>query len=140
MGRRIASHTSTHAFLVDERGGEVVGFAYANPHRERAGYRWAADVSVYVDSKHRGQGVGRELYEALIGLIERQGVRRLLAGIALPNDASVRLHESLGFEPVGVYRRIGWKLGAWHDVGWWQLDLGEVDAAPPELLGPQRLA
>ncbi len=139
MGRRIAEHNSTHAFLVDERDGEVVGYAYADPHRERAAYRWSAEVSVYIEAGHRGQGVARGLYEALIELLRRQGIRRVLAGISLPNDTSVRLHESLGFEPVGVYRRIGWKLGRWHDVGWWQLDLGEGEGEPQEPGGPQRL-
>jgi L-amino acid N-acyltransferase YncA len=139
MGRRIARYASTHAFLVDERHGQVVGYAYAEPHRERPAYRWAVDVSVYIDSEHRGQGVGRGLYAALFGLLRRQGIRTAVAGIALPNDASLSLHTSQGFEPVGVYRRIGWKLGRWHDVSWWQLDLGEGDGEPAEPLGPQRL-
>ena len=139
MGLRIREHAATHGFLVDERNGRVAGYAYAEPHRERPAYRWSVDVSVYVDESHRGQGVGRGLYEALFGLLRRQGIRTAVAGIALPNDASIRLHESLGFEPVGVYRRIGWKLGTWHDVSWWQLDLGEGDAEPAEPLGPQQL-
>ncbi len=140
MARRIASHSSTHAFLVCERGGVVVGYAYANPHRERAAYRWSAEVSAYVDAANARQGIGRELYDALIELLRRQGIRVVLAGITLPNEASVALHESLGFEAVGVYRRIGWKLGRWHDVGWWQLDLGaEDDGEPAEPRGPQRL-
>ncbi len=139
MGLRIREHAASHGFLVDERDGRVVGFAYAEPHRERPAYRWSADVSIYTDEAHRGEGVGRGLYEALFGLLRRQGIRMVVAGIAFPNDASVRLHESLGFEPVGIYRRIGWKLGTWHDVGWWQLDLGEGDEEPAEPLGPQRL-
>lgn len=139
---RIAKHSATHAFLVSEREGEVVGFAYANPNRERAAYRWSAEVSVYVDAAHAREGVGRELYLALFGLLRRQGIRTVVAGITLPNDASVGLHESLDFGPVGVYRRIGWKLGRWHDVGWWQLDLGEgsgSDDPPQPPAGPQRL-
>jgi phosphinothricin acetyltransferase len=125
---------------VYERDGEVAAYAYATPHRERAGYRWAADVSVYVDAAHAREGIGRELYEAVIGLLRRQGIRNVLAGIALPNEASVRLHGSFGFVQVGVYRSIGWKLGRWHDVSWWQLDLGPDDGSePPEPLGPQRL-
>ena len=140
MASRIRAYASSHAFLVADDGGEVVGYAYANPHRERAAYRWSVEASAYVDAGHLRQGIGRELYEALIELLQRQGIRAVVAGITLPNEASVRLHESLGFEPVGVYRRIGWKLGRWHDVGWWQLDLGADDEAePPDPRGPQRL-
>ena len=80
-------------------------------------------VAVYVDARHQGAGVGRELYGELLGLLSGQGLRWACAGIALPNDASVGLHEAFGFEPVGVYREIGFKAGAWHDVGWWQLDV-----------------
>jgi phosphinothricin acetyltransferase len=133
LAARIAA---AHAWLVCERDGEVVGFAYGSRHRERAAYRWAADVSVYIDPAHQGQGVGRALYEALFERLRAQRLRIACAGITLPNPASVRLHESLGFEPVGVYRAIGWKAGAWHDVGWWQLRLLPQDdhagTPPPE--------
>jgi phosphinothricin acetyltransferase len=89
---------------------------------------------VYVGDGHRGQGVGGALYRALLALLARQGVRRVYAGIGLPNDASIALHESVGFQPVGIYRRIGWKHGAWWDVGWWQLELPGDD--PPAEVGP----
>jgi L-amino acid N-acyltransferase YncA len=122
MARRIERLSATHAWLVFERDGAVAGYAYACPHRERAAYRWAADVSVYVDPAHRRTGVGRALYLELLGILREQGKRVATAGITLPNDASVALHESLGFELVGVFRGIGWKGGSWRDVGWWQLD------------------
>jgi L-amino acid N-acyltransferase YncA len=111
------------------------------PHRERAAYRWAADVSAHVDVGRRREGIGRALYAALLGLLERQRLRAACAGIALPNPASVALHESLGFVPVGVFPGIGYKAGAWRDVGWWQrrLGAGEDRAAPDEPLPPQRL-
>jgi len=140
MAARIARCAATHAWLVCERDGAVVGFAYAGPHRERAAYRWATDVSVYLDGAHRGRGVGRALYEDLFERLRAQRFRIACAGITLPNDASVGLHEALGFELVGVYRGIGWKAGAWRDVGWWQLRLlpDEPDATgpPPEPLPP----
>jgi L-amino acid N-acyltransferase YncA len=140
VAARIARTATTHPWLVHERQGTVVGFAYASPHRERAAYRWAADVSVYVDAHHQGRGVGRALYEALFALLREQRIRIACAGITLPNDASVGLHESLGFERVGIYRAIGWKAGAWRDVGWWQLRLlpAEDDHAPPEPRPPAR--
>jgi L-amino acid N-acyltransferase YncA len=139
LAARIARIAATHPWLVCERDGAVVGFAYGARHRERAAYRWAADVSVYVDPAHHGQGVGRALYEELFERLRTQRLRIACAGITLPNAASVGLHEALGFELVGIYRGIGWKAGAWRDVGWWQLRLltdGGDDAPPPEPLPP----
>jgi phosphinothricin acetyltransferase len=140
LSERIARVSERHPWLVAERAGSVAGFAYATSHRERPAYRWAAETSVYVHRDHQAQGVGRELYEALLGLLRRQGLHVALAGITLPNPASVRLHESLGFERVGVYSQIGFKAGAWRDVGWWQLLLSpQSDDVPAEPLGPQAL-
>jgi L-amino acid N-acyltransferase YncA len=138
IGRRIRRLAATHPWLVAERDGEVVGFACASPHRERAAYRWAADVAVYVDPAHHRRGIGRQLYEALLPLLRQQRLYIACAGITLPNDASVRLHEALGFEPVGIYKGIGFKAGAWRDVGWWQLRLDPPDGPPAEPLGPAR--
>jgi len=139
MADRIARTSTTHPWLVAERGGELLGYAYACRHRERPAYRWSTDVSVYVDEGQWRQGVGRRLYEALFEHLRRQGFRTACAGITLPNVASVALHERLGFAPVGVYRRIGWKAGAWRDVGWWQLELSTEDREPPaEPRGPGR--
>lgn len=140
LATRIERVSTTHPWLVSERDGRVVGFAYAAPHRARPAYRWTAETSVYVDPAHHGLGVGRELYEALLGLLRRQGLHVACAGITLPNDASIGLHEALGFERIGVYRRVGYKAGAWRDVGWWQLFLASADGGvPPEPLGPQTL-
>ena len=130
MAARISAASRTHAWLISERDGEPAGYAYASPHGSRAAYRWSADVAVYVGTRHRRSGVGRELYGALLGLLERQRIEIACAGITLPNEASVRLHESFGFEPIGVYPAIGFKRGAWHDVGWWQLSLQERVASP----------
>ena len=137
----IATTSARYPWLVLEDDGRVVGYAYASQHRERAGYRWAVDVAVYVDARCHGRGAGRRLYEALLELLRRQGLRVACAGIALPNDASIGLHRALGFEHVGTYRDIGWKAGAWRDVAWWQLRLadGDDDESPPEPLGPQPL-
>jgi len=126
VSARIAATQATYAWLVAESGGEVAGFAYSCPHRARAAYRWSADVSVYVGADCRRAGVGRALYTELLGRLRAQGFHVACAGITLPNEASVGLHESFGFEPVGVYREIGWKAGAWRDVGWWQLRLATM--------------
>jgi L-amino acid N-acyltransferase YncA len=140
FAERIAQITRTHPWLIAEDADEVVGYAYGARHRERASYRWAADVAVYVARRRHRRGAGRALCESLFELLAEQGYRVARAGITLPNEASVGLHESLGFEPVGVYRNIGWKLGAWRDVGWWQLDLpsaGDRDRhGPPREPGP----
>ena len=139
MAARIAETSRTHPWLVLDDGGTVVAYAYAGLHRSRAAYRWAADVAIYVEASQRRRGAGRRLYLALFELMRRQGLRVACAGITLPNPASVGLHEALGFEPVGVYRRIGWKAGAWRDVGWWELLLAGDDAPPTEPGPPARL-
>jgi phosphinothricin acetyltransferase len=127
MSRRIRD---AHCWLVADEAG-VVGYAYGSRHRERAAYRWAADVAIYLDPAQRRQGLGRALYVELIARLRDAGFWTLCAGIALPNAASEGLHQAMGFEPVGTYRRIGWKAGAWHDVRWWQLDLRPGDGSQP---------
>jgi phosphinothricin acetyltransferase len=137
MEGRIARALTSHPWLVAERDGELLGYAYACRHRGRPAYRWSTDVSVYVSERQRRQGIGRRLYEVLFERLTRQGFRTACAGITLPNAASVALHERLGFAPIGVYRRIGWKAGSWRDVGWWQLDLAIDGCEPPaEPLAP----
>ena len=132
MAGRITAARHRHAWLVLEDDGRVVGYAYGGPHKERAAYRWACEVSVYLESGREGRGGGRALYEALLARLAERGFRVALAGMTLPNEASVGLHRALGFEPVGTYRRIGWKHGAWHDVAWAQRWLGaDVEPPPP---------
>jgi L-amino acid N-acyltransferase YncA len=136
LAESIRQISVTHPWLVADADTGVAGFAYASPHRTRMAYRWAADVTVYVGEGNRRRGVGRALYGALLPLLVRQGLRAACAGITLPNPASVALHESSGFTPVGVYRRIGWKAGAWRDVGWWELELRAPDDGRPAEPGP----
>lgn len=133
MAARIERYGAGHAWLVAERGGKVVGYAYATPFETRPAYRWSTYVSVYVAADVHGQGVGRALYEALFDRLRERGFRMACARITLPNEASVGLHEHLGFELVGVNREIGWKQGAWRDVGSYQLELAPApDGPPPE--------
>jgi L-amino acid N-acyltransferase YncA len=138
---RIRIVSRSHPWLVAEIDGQVVGYAYGSRHHDRAAYRWSADVTVYISTEHQRQGIGRALYGALFPLLARQGVYEVCAGVTLPNDASVGLHESLGFTRVGVYRDVAYKFGQWRSVGWWQMSLrarpdGE---APHELSPPARL-
>lgn len=130
MARRIRETLRTHPWLVADRTGEVLGYACATSHRSRAAYRWSVETTVYVKAGLRRCGVGRSLYGALLGVLELQGFRMAYAGIALPNEASVGLHEALGFEPVGMYRAAGFKHGRWHDVGWWQRAVGTPNPQP----------
>lgn len=140
LAERIALTAKSYPWLVATgEGEEVLGYAYAGSHRFRPAYRWAVEVSVYVAEGRRRQGVGRALYEALFERLRRQRFQVACAGITLPNEASVALHERLGFASVGIYRRIGWKQGAWRDVGWWQLELIPASQEPPpEPLAPGR--
>ena len=120
MRQRIESIRGHYPCLVAEERGEVIGYAYASQHRTRAAYRHSVDVTVYVAEGAQRRGVGRALYGELLQAAVTLGYHAAFAGIALPNDASVGLHEAVGFTPVGVYREVGYKFGKWHDVGWWQ--------------------
>jgi phosphinothricin acetyltransferase len=133
MRRRIAETIATHPWLVAEVSGRTVGYAYAHRHRERAAYQWTAETSVYISREVRRAGLGRVLYTGLLAQLQLMGFYNACAGITLPNPASVGLHEALGFRPVGVYPRLGWKFGGWHDVGWWIKRLRDDDS--PEIRG-----
>jgi phosphinothricin acetyltransferase len=132
MAERIAAASRTHAWLVLEEEGRVVGYAYGLPLHSRGAYRWACEVSVYLEVGHRRTGGGRALYEVLLPRLVDRGFRIAVAGMTLPNDASVGLHRAMGFEHVGTYRRIGFKNGTWHDVAWTQRILAGGDDPPPE--------
>lgn len=120
MARRIADYGASHGWLIAEIGGAVAGYAYGSTHRLREAYKTSCDVAVYVDPGFARQGVGRALYEHLLPALKTRSVHAAFAGIALPNLASIALHEAFGFTPIGTYRQVGWKLGGWRDVGWWQ--------------------
>jgi L-amino acid N-acyltransferase YncA len=132
MARRIAAASDRHAWLVLEDDGRVVGYAYGTPHQTRAAYRWACEVSVYLEPGRRRTGAGRNLYDALFASLVDLGYLTALAGMTLPNPASEGLHRSMGFEPIGTWRRIGWKFGAWHDVLWMQRRLAAGSEPPAE--------
>jgi L-amino acid N-acyltransferase YncA len=123
MEERIAKISEQYPWLICQNGPELAGFAYAGPHRERAAYRWAVDVAVYIAAGFRGLHVGTALYTSLFEILKIQGFHKAYAGITIPNPASIGLHRSLGFELVGTYRNVGFKAGSWHDVAWWELTL-----------------
>lgn len=136
MAERIRRTVGERPWLVYEDGGTIWGYAYAARHRERLAYQWSVETSVYVHRQKHRAGVGRALYQALFQELTRLGYYNAYAGVTLPNAASVALHESFGFLPVGVYRHAGFKLGRWWDVGWWQKSLcaHTVPVSPPEYL------
>ena len=119
-----------YPWFVATTGTAIVGFAKASPWSGRCAYEYAAEITVYVDPDHHRRGIGRLLYERLLPTLRAQGYHRVLAGIALPNPASVHLHEACGLRRIGTLERVGWKFGAWHDVGYWQGDL-QTDVETP---------
>ncbi|MEO1244202.1 MAG: arsinothricin resistance N-acetyltransferase ArsN1 family B [Pseudomonadota bacterium] len=132
MAERIERTLSHLPWIVAEEAGEIAGYAYASRYRARAAYRWSAEVSVYVSPAWQRRKLGTKLYEALFAVLRLQGYRMAYAGIALPNDGSVALHEGLGFESVGVFRAAGRKFETWTDVGWWALLLQTLGDRPQE--------
>ena len=131
MARRVAKCMERSPWLVCERDGRVAGYAYGGMHRERAAYQWSVEVSAYVHRDFHKQGIGRALYTSLFAALAVQQYRNAYAGITLPNDASVALHKAVGFTPIGVYGSIGYKMGAWHDVAWFERELAPRVVDPP---------
>ncbi|MFL5220281.1 MAG: GNAT family N-acetyltransferase, partial [Microvirga sp.] len=133
MARRIAGELpGMHPWFVADEGGRIVGYAASSPFRTRLAYRWTVETGVYLAPEACGRGLGRELLSRLLGTLERQGYVAAIAAIALPNDASVALHEKLGFTHGGAYRGVGFKFGEWLDVGLWQKELAPRSATPEE--------
>jgi phosphinothricin acetyltransferase len=125
-----------YPWLVAEQDGVIAGLAYAKRFNGRAAYDWTAEVSVYLRNGSQGQGIGSALYRRLLEIVDAQGYRCLVAGITMPNDASVRLHESCGFEYLGTLERVGYKHGAWRNVGSWQRHVRPDDDTPPAAVRP----
>ena len=132
MAERIAKISAQFPWLVCEVDGDVAGYVYGCQHRERAAYRWCADAAIYLDTRFHRRGIGRALYTSLFAMLREQGYVRAYAGITLPNPGSVGVHEAMGLTPVALYPAEGYKLGKWHDVGWWQLELRPLTDDPPE--------
>ncbi len=131
MARRMHVTLATHPYLVFDEGHGVRGYAYASPHNERAAYRWSTNVTVYVAADARREGVGQALYKSLLHTLERQRLHAAFAGITLPNAGSVGLHEAMGFVHLGAYAEVGFKLGRWHDVGYWRRPLAASHDGEP---------
>ena len=133
MRARIQTALDAYAWLVYEESPNILGYAYANRFHVRPAYRWSVEVSVYVDPRFQGRGVGRSLLASLLDALIARGYVNAFAGIALPNPASIRLFESHGFEQIALQEQVGFKLGRWREVGWWQLRLAPASNPPPAL-------
>jgi L-amino acid N-acyltransferase YncA len=136
MRDRLVAGSKAFPWLVCDNDSKVLGYAYASRHRDRLAYGWAVDVAIYVNPRHHRYGIGRGLYSSLLPMLAALGYFQAYAGIALPNESSVGLHEAMGFKRLAVYPNVGFKLGNWHDVGWWLLALREPVSEPAE---PRRL-
>lgn len=133
MRSRIEAGGGLYPWIAGEdEDGSLLGYAYAARFRDRPAYRFTVETTIYLRPGAAGRGLGRRLYAPLLATLEAQGFTQAIAAITLPNEASVRLHERLGFAPAGVYRQVGWKLGAWRDVGLWQRPLAPAETPPAE--------
>lgn len=133
FAERIKIYLITWPWLVCETEGKITGYAYATRHRERTAYQWSVESSVYIHDDFQKAGLGRILYKTLFEILKRQGFNNVYAVINLPNDKSVVFHENSGFQYFATYEKVGYKLGKWKNVGWWQLsinDYGDEPAAP----------
>ncbi len=146
FGSRVETTLRKYPWLVVSEGTQVLGYAYGSLHRKRAAYQWSVEVSVYIGEAFHRQGLARLLYGRLFAVLRCQGFFQAYAGVVLPNVASEALHKRLGFAPVGVYRKVGFKRGAWRDVGWFSLELQPAAAEPvaprwlPELVDSGELS
>lgn len=139
MEERIRNCMADYCWLVWEEEGKIRGYAYASRNHTRAAYRWAVDVTIYIDEGWHGQGVGKALYSALFSILRLQGYYNAYACICLPNQGSVGIHESFGFKPAAHYSQIGYKFGKWWDIGWWELFLRDKNDVPTEPIPLSRL-
>jgi len=134
FARRIETIGKNYPYLVCELGGQIAGYAYAHRHMERAAYQWNAELSVYLDRAFTSRGLGQILYSILISLLKLQGVKTVYGGVTVPNIASEKLHESLGFTRLGTYHNAGYKIGKWHDVAWFEKAIAPYSPEPTPFL------
>lgn len=130
---KIEKITAQYPWLVCECDGEIVGYAYGSTHRERAAYQWSPESTVYISDKHHRKGIARVLYNTLFALLQQQGYINVFASVLVTNVNSVEFHRAYGFEEIGLFKNIGYKLGEWHTNLWFQYTLQEhvIDPSVP---------
>lgn len=136
FAERVRQYAERFPWLLAEEEGRVLGYCYAATHRARSAYQWAVESSVFVAPQAQRRGLATTMYQTLLTALRAQGLHRVYAGVTLPNDASLGLHTALGFTPVGVYERVGFKHGAWRDTAWYQYSLSDGDDAPGPVTAP----
>lgn len=129
--KRIKTYTSEFPWLVCLQDNKVIGYAYAGKHRSRTAYQWSPESTVYLSPELHGKGIARILYETLFSILRLQGYYNVFAGVGIPNEKSIGLHKALGFEEIGIFKKVGYKLGSWHDTHWFQLELMKPASDPP---------
>jgi L-amino acid N-acyltransferase YncA len=128
---RVETILQKYPWIVCEVDGKIAGYVYASKHRDREAYQWSCECSIYMHNDFKGKGIGKELYQLLFEILKLQGFGNVYAGITLPNNGSVSIHESCGFKHLATYENIGYKFGNWHSVGWWKLQINDYDLQPP---------
>lgn len=131
MQERIQACLQKYPWIICVIDGKLAGYVYGSKHRDREAYQWTCECSVYIHDAYKGKGIGKKLYRLLFRLLKIQQFRNVYAGITLPNEASILLHEKCGFEHFATYENVGYKFGDWHSVGWWKLEVNEYDPEPP---------
>ena len=140
FSRRISVTLKTHPYLVCMESGKLCGYAYAHQLKEREAYQWSAELSIYLDSGITSRGMGRTLYALLIEILKHQGVRTVYGCVTIPNPRSEKLHESLGFRPLGIFRNAGFKNKEWHDTAWFEKNIAGCNVPPAKLIPFSRFA
>lgn len=131
MQNRIETILQKYPWIVCVVDGKLAGYVYASKHRDREAYQWSCECSIYMHKDFKGKGIGKELYQLLFAILKLQGFRNVYAGITLPNEGSINIHERCGFRHFATYENIGYKFGNWHSVGWWKLQINDYDPQPP---------
>ncbi len=139
FAHRIAKTMENYPYLVAEEEGKVIGYAYASRYRERAAFAWDAELSVYIAEGHHGKGLGTRFYAALEAILKLQNAVNLYAAVTADNPASVAFHESFGFDRIGLFRNAGFKNGAWHDVLWFEKQIGDLAVPPKDFISFKKL-
>ncbi len=138
--KRIREISSDYPYLVCWLDGNIIGYAYAHRQMERAAYQWNAELSVYIDKSHLHHGIGKALYSALIEILQMQNMCNLYGSVTSPNKNSEKLHEAFGFSKLGIYHKTGYKCGAWHDVIWFEKNIGDCSLEPEPFISIQKIS
>jgi L-amino acid N-acyltransferase YncA len=142
FSKKIRTITLEYPWLVCLQDNQIIGYAYASEHRHRTAYKWSPESTIYLTENMQGKGIGRILYSTLFDILRLQGFFNVYAGVGMPNEKSERLHKAVGFQELGIFKKVGYKLGKWHDTKWFQLHLQEhiIDPCLPRSINEIKLS